>query len=161
MMAWILCVGENVELGGECVHMAFLWENNILSYAVDTCCNMDQLFLQANENIEQIFNSFWANKLLLNTNKAKYKSPSKPCHTANHEACIYRIPLSHQSPHNNYGTIHQEHGHTFQGIFLDVFVKWKDHIKFIIAKITWSLFIIKQVNTFYLTKAYVYLTFHY
>ena len=105
--------------------------------------NLEELFLQANHNIDQMFNWLCANKLSLNAKKTKYitmRPSSKPCHTANQKVCINGTSLS------QVGTNHQEHAYKFLGIFIDEFVNWKRHVKHINTKIAKSLFIIKQVK---------------
>lgn len=123
---------------------------NILSFADDTTIymshsNMEELFRQANQNVNKIFNWFCANKLSLNANKTKYiimRPSSKPCSTENRKVCINGTPLS------QVGINHQEHACKFLGIFIDEFINWKHHVKFINTKIARSLFIIKQVKHF-------------
>ena len=74
-------------------HMQMIQQYRVyMSYS-----NMDDLFLQANEDIDKISNCFCANKLSLYANKTKYnilRSPSKPCHAGNHKVCMNDIPLS-------------------------------------------------------------------
>jgi len=123
---------------------------NILSFADDTTIyashtDLNVLFNQANQNIDKIFNWFCANKLSLNANKTKYiiiRPPSKPCHTEHHNILINNIPLSRVSIN------HQEQACKFLGIYIDEFLNWKYHIRYINTKIARSLFIMKQVKHF-------------
>jgi hypothetical protein len=123
---------------------------NILSFADDTTIymshsNMEELFRQANQNINKICNWFCANKLSLNANKTKYiimRPSSKPCHTANRKVCINGNPLS------EVGINHKEHA-----------------CKLINTKIARSLFIIKHflpyesLRTLYSTLIHPYLSY--
>ncbi len=67
---------------------------------------------------------------------------SKPCYTAILKVCINGNPLS------QVGINHQEHACTFPGIFIDEFVNWKHHVKFMNTNSARSLFIINQFNYF-------------
>ena len=111
--------------------------------------HVDELILQINENVDKIFNWFWAkNKIYHNKNTFQTMSH------CNHTVCINGIPLY------QVGNNHQEHAFTLLGIFIHEFVNWKHHMKFLYTKIARSLFIIKQVKCFLPNEGIHTLNFH-
>ena len=121
---------------------------NILSFADDTTLymsgsNLDQLYADANTQINSLFEWFCSNKLSLNAKKTKY-IVIRPRHL--------RTDLTERSISIN-GTMLEQIGNNckenatkFLGIYLDEHLTWNHHVTQLNKKVSRALFSIKQVK---------------
>ena len=123
---------------------------SLLSFADDTSLfisksNIDDLFASANEEINNLYEWFCANKLSLNAKKTKYiviRAPHFNCNFEHLKVSIKNTELC------QIGTTFEEQSTKFLGIYLDEFLSWKHHIHHVNNKISRALFQIKQVKHF-------------
>jgi len=123
---------------------------NILSFADDTSLylsdsNLDSLFVNANLEVNKLFNWFCANRLSLNPTKTKFlvlRTPNNPPNTTEQKLFINGTPLA------QIGSNFTEQSTKFLGLHLDEFLSWKNHLAQINKKIAYALFMIKQTKHF-------------
>lgn len=124
----------------------------LLSFADDTTLivnhnNINTLFVNANIEVQNLYNWFCANRLSLNANKTKY--------------LIFRSPHRHRQIDFTHLNIEIDNikltrvGHDqpdvstkFLGVWLDETLNWKYNIKKIGNKISKSLYMINQIKNF-------------
>jgi hypothetical protein len=121
---------------------------NILSFADDTSLylsdsNIDNLFSNANIQLNKLYEWFCANRLSLNPNKTKFiilKTPNSSLNTTGLELCIDGIPLT------QIGVNFTEKSTKFLGLHIDETLSWRPHLSEINKKISYAIFVIKQVK---------------
>jgi hypothetical protein len=122
--------------------------SNILSFADDTTMlvsdsNLNNLYLNANKYVNDLYVWFCANQLSLNANKTKYiliRPKQSHCNLEGLNLMINGNALQ------RVGDGCHESSTKFLGIYLDEFLTWKHHIKNVKNKISRALFAIKQVK---------------
>ena len=122
--------------------------SNILSFADDTTVyvsdsDIHKAYLNANEEINNVYTWFCANKLSLNANKTKYiviRHNQRPLKLCDEQLCIDNIPLT------RIGNDCLETSTKFLGIHIDECLTWKQHILQINRKVSNSIFAIKQLK---------------
>ena len=122
--------------------------SKILSFADDTTLlvsdsNLNNLYLNANKYVNDLYVWFCANQLSLNANKTKYiliRPKQSHCNLEGLNLMINGDLLQ------RVGDGCHESSTTFLGIYLDEFLTWKYHIKHVKNKISRALFAIKQVK---------------
>jgi hypothetical protein len=123
---------------------------NILSFADDTSFyissnNIHNLYLNANIEINKLYDWFCANKLSLNPKKTKYihiTPPRMNISTHSHVIKIQEIVLDKICKGS------EEKSTKFLGIKIDENLSWCDHIKHINTKISRAIFTIRQCKQF-------------
>ena len=121
---------------------------NILSFADDTTLymsnsNLNELFLQANSTINELFQWFCANRLSLSPTKTKYtiiRPFQQQCNITGLNMSINNTAI--QRVRNDC----EEKATTFLGIFIDENLTWRHHIANINKRIFSALFSINQVK---------------
>ena len=127
---------------------------SILSFADDTTLymsdsNLTDLFYKTNVAITDLFNWFCSNKLKLNATKTKYiliGSQHNQHSQEGHNIFLNGIPLS------PVGRSFEEKATKFLGLHIDDSLSWKQHISHVNAKMSRSLFAIKQVKHIFPTQ---------
>ena len=123
---------------------------NILSFADDTALflsdsNLGNLFTNANVEVNKLFNWFCANRLSLNPTKTKalvISNSNNPVNSVDQQLYINGTPLT------QIGSNFHEKSTKFLGLHLDDILSWKHHLAHINRKISYALFMIKQVKHF-------------
>ena len=123
---------------------------NILSFADDTSLylsdsNIENLYSNANIQLNQLYDWFCANRLSLNPNKTKFiilRTPKQLPNTTGLKLCIDGIPLT------QIGANFTEKSTKFLGLHIDELLSWKPHLSHINKKISYAIFVIKQVKNF-------------
>ena len=103
--------------------------------------DIEQLYIIANIEVNQLYKWFCANKLSLNANKTKYsifRSNHQRFNNDEHSVQNDGVKLC-QIERN-----HNETSTTFLGVFIDEFWTWENHINNI--NISRAIFMIKQVK---------------
>ena len=124
--------------------------SEILSFADDTTLfvskpDLDTLFIEANQEINKLYNWFCANKLSLNAKKTKYiviKPVHKRCDFNNLSVKIDSTELT------RIGNDCSETSTKFLGMHIDDSLSWKKHIANVNSKMSRAIFAIKQVKKF-------------
>ena len=121
---------------------------NILSFADDTTLyishsNINTLFSIANEQLQNLFTWFCANKLCLNESKTKY-IVIRPSHM---RPDLTELNISINGTQlNRIGNDCNEKSCKFLGIHIDEHLTWKHHINHIFRKVSYALFSLRQVK---------------
>ena len=105
--------------------------------------NLQALFLEANETVNQLFHWFCANRLSLNQTKSNYiviRPHQQQCNFTRLSVAINNNILK------IIGDDCEEKSVKFLGIFIDENVSWTYHIAHVNKRISSALFSIKQVK---------------
>ena len=121
---------------------------NILSFADDTTLymsnsNLNELFLEANSTINDLFQWFCANRLSLNPTKTKYtiiRPFQQQCNITGLNVSINNTVIQ------RVGNDCEEKATKFLGIYIDENLTWRHHIANVNKRISSALFSINQVK---------------
>ena len=125
-------------------------DSKILSFADDTTLliskpDLDSLFIEANREVNKLYNWFCANKLSLNAKKTKYvviKPAYKRYVFTDRSVKIDGTELT------RIGNDCKETSTKFLGMHFDDSLSWKKHISNVNSKMSRAIFAIKQVKKF-------------
>ncbi len=123
-------------------------KGNILSFADDTTIytshsDLNELYIDANRQTNDLYQWFCSNKLSLNANKTKY-IVLRPKHMrgnlSQHSIYIDNAEI------DRIGNDCNEQSTKFLGMYIDEHLTWKRHIAEVTKKVSRALFSIKQVK---------------